>query len=72
MNNSLNLKINPIREYLVLNIYPIKPLAGLFFLSRSRETIPLPPRPPPPAAYYVSIRSTNSDLEYFNRSFKEL
>jgi hypothetical protein len=38
---SLKLKVNPIREYLGLVIYPIKPSAGLFFLIKSRETTPL-------------------------------
>jgi hypothetical protein len=41
MKKTLKLKINPIREYLGLIIYPIKGLAGLFFLIKSRETIPL-------------------------------
>jgi hypothetical protein len=41
MKMSLKLKINPIREYLGYIIYPIKPSAGLFFLLKSRETIPL-------------------------------
>jgi hypothetical protein len=41
MKTSLNLKINPIWEYLGLIIYPIKPSAGLFFLIKSRETVPL-------------------------------
>jgi hypothetical protein len=38
---SLKLKINYIGEYLGLAIYPIKPSAGLFFIIKSRETIPL-------------------------------
>jgi hypothetical protein len=41
MKTSLKLKINPIREYLGLIIYPTKPSAGLFILIKSRETIPL-------------------------------
>jgi hypothetical protein len=41
MKMSLKIKINPIREYLGIIIYPIKPSAGLFFLIKSRETIPL-------------------------------
>jgi hypothetical protein len=41
MKKTLKLKINPIREYLGLIINPIKRLAGLFFLIKSRETIPL-------------------------------
>jgi hypothetical protein len=39
---SLKLKINPIREYLGLIIYPIKPSEGLFFLIKSRETTGIP------------------------------
>jgi hypothetical protein len=41
MKMILKLKINPIREYLGLIIYPIKQSAGLFFLIKSPETIPL-------------------------------
>jgi hypothetical protein len=41
MKTALKLKINPIWEYLRLNIHPIKPSKGLFFLIKSRETIPL-------------------------------
>jgi hypothetical protein len=41
MKTTLKLKINPVQEYPGLIIYPIKPSAGLFFLSKSRETIPL-------------------------------
>jgi hypothetical protein len=41
MKTTLKLKINPNREYLELIFYPIKPLTGLFFLIKSRETIPL-------------------------------
>jgi hypothetical protein len=35
------IKKKPIREYLGLIIYPIKPSAGLFFLIKSHETFPL-------------------------------
>jgi hypothetical protein len=41
MKTTLKLKINPIRFYLGLNFYPIKPSAGLFVLIKSCETIPL-------------------------------
>jgi hypothetical protein len=41
MKTALKLKIKPVREYLRLNVHPIKPLKGLFFLIKSRETIPL-------------------------------
>jgi hypothetical protein len=43
MKTPLKLKIlvNPIWLYLGLPIYPIKPSAGLFFLIKSRETLPL-------------------------------
>jgi hypothetical protein len=41
MKKSLKLKINPIRKYLGLIIYPIKPSAGLFILIKPCETIPL-------------------------------
>jgi hypothetical protein len=37
----IKFKINPIWEHLGLIIYPIKPPAGLFFLIKFRETIPL-------------------------------
>jgi hypothetical protein len=40
MKKSLKFKINHIWEYLGPIIYPIKPLAGLFFLTKSYETIP--------------------------------
>jgi hypothetical protein len=36
----VKLKINCIKEYLGLLIYPIKPTAGLFILIKSRGTIP--------------------------------
>jgi hypothetical protein len=39
MKTALKLKINPIRLYLGLIFYPIKPSTGLFFLIKSRETI---------------------------------
>jgi hypothetical protein len=41
MKTTSKLKVNPIQEYLGLIIYPIKQSAGLFFLIKSRETIPL-------------------------------
>jgi hypothetical protein len=41
MKMTLKLKINPIREYLRLIIHPVKQLKGLFFLIKSRETIPV-------------------------------
>jgi hypothetical protein len=41
MNTALKLKINPFLEYLQLIIHPIKPLKGLFFLIKSRESVPL-------------------------------
>jgi hypothetical protein len=41
MKMSLKLKVNRIWEYLGLIIYPVKPSAGLFFLIKSRENIPL-------------------------------
>jgi hypothetical protein len=41
MKTALKLKRNPIWEYIGLIFYPIKPSAGLFFLIKSRETIPL-------------------------------
>jgi hypothetical protein len=37
----LKFKKKPIREYLELIIYPIKPSAGLFFLVKSRDPIPV-------------------------------
>jgi hypothetical protein len=40
MKTTSKLKINHIREYLGLVIYPIKPSAGLFNLIKSREAIP--------------------------------
>jgi hypothetical protein len=43
MKTSLKLKINRIREYIGLIIYPIKPSTGLFFLIKSCETILLKP-----------------------------
>jgi hypothetical protein len=39
MKTTLKLKITPIRLYLWLILYPIKPSAGLFNLMKSRETI---------------------------------
>jgi hypothetical protein len=41
MKTTLKLKINPIREFLRLSIHQIKPSKGLFFLIKSRETVPL-------------------------------
>jgi hypothetical protein len=41
MKTTLKLKINSIMEYLGLIIPPIKPSAGLLFLIKSREAIPL-------------------------------
>jgi hypothetical protein len=54
MKTSLKLKINPIREYLGLNAYLKKPSAGLFILTKSRETIPLT----------VSPEDINSDAPF--------
>jgi hypothetical protein len=41
MKMNLKIKITPIREYLGLIFYPIKPSAGFIILIKSRETIPL-------------------------------
>jgi hypothetical protein len=40
IKTNLKIKINPIREYLGLIIYPIKSSTGFFFLIKSHETIP--------------------------------